>query len=1060
MKKYYTIFIFLFFSSLLLSAQNELTVSGTITDKNTGETLIGASVGVSGASVGAVTDIDGKYTINVKGPKSTLEFVYIGYKKQTVAVTKSGTVDVALEPDVFVLDDVVAIGYGSMKKSDVTGAIASVSGDKLKLAPTAGVDQALQGRLAGVTVNANSGQPGAAATIRIRGIGTVNDASPIFVVDGVMVDNINFLSTSDILSTEVLKDASATAIYGSRGANGVILITTKKGSSDGKTNVSYEMYVGFQNRWKKLDLMGRDDFARIKAQFTGTTSELQDYFDTGNKETFNLWVQNNFTGKSSIYFPQIMTSTNPTGFDYSSVDTDWQDAVFRKNAFMQNHYLSVDGGTKMSSYAISANYFSQDGTLIGSNFERMTLRANSSHQVRKWLKVGENLSFSKVNYKNVQNNNANSSILNSAITMSPWDPTHYPTGTMSYVPRNNPLYPNGRDLSGQIAASSNFKNVVNPFTMVDNYHPVNESKRWVGDIFVEISPLKGLTLRGDVSMDLSDGNSSLSQGVWNYSTGDNSSKNFYSASMNETNNITYEATANYVKDFDKHSLNVTVGTTREDYSYHDLSGSGTPKSTIAMDDWSLGGLSRDSMSIMPNVGESWSTNRRISALGRVFYSYDNKYLATVTYRRDGSSKFPVNNKWGNFPSMSLAWRASEEPFFKPLKTKLDMLKVRLGWGKIGNDKVLNSAFVPLITMGPTFVDYPFGKDQVLASGASMLSYPGNGKWEVSESWNLGVDFASANSKWYGNVDLYIRDTKDMLMIARNPAHVGYRYSIMANVGQVRNQGIELMLEYRDKISDLNYSLSGNMSMVHNKLTHLNYGDRVWEEGNKMINDENLPLKTFWLYEYAGVFKSQEEIDSYVNSKGEKIQPDAKPGDARYIDVNGNGTFDDSDKKDFGSAFPWLTYGFNATLDYKGFDLQLFFQGVYGNKIYNAVREKTEGYGDTSNLSTAMNDVWSESNPDGSIPLPSPLGGSANAYSSTRFLENGAYLRLKNIQLGYNMPSRILKSISIQSLRLYVSVSNLVTFTKYTGYDPEVGNGVDYGNYPQSRTFMLGTKINF
>jgi len=1053
MKKYLTLLFFLL-GYVAAFSQGGITISGKITEKDSNEELIGVSVGVKGTTIGTMTDVDGNYSISIPSGKGILVFSYLGYTEQERNVSKSETINIVLSPDNFMLDEVVAIGYGTMKKSDLTGAVSSVSGDKLRVTPVSGVDQALQGRIAGVTVNANSGQPGARANIRIRGIGTVlGGADPLFVVDGVMVDNIDFLSPSDIQSTDVLKDASATAIYGSRGANGVILITTKQGNTNSKTNITYEAYAGWQSRWRKLDLMGRDDFARIKSVFTFTEEELEDYFANGNRNAFNEWIQGNFTGNKSYYFPQIMDQSHPNGFDYSSVDTDWQDEVFNKNAFMHNHYLSVDGGNEKSTYLISANFFDQDGTIIGSNYKRLTLRVNTSHKVREWLKVGQNLSFTNSTGRNAQNNNANSSILSSAIAMAPWDPARYPQGARSY---KNPTYPDGKDLSGQISASSNFKNVYNPIAMVAHSHPKDKWERWVGDIYLELKPIQGLTLRGDVSMDVSNGEKRLFKDKYEYSSYDLVKKNYFEASMVKYKTIIYEATANYTKTIGKHDFNAMIGTTREDYTISGISGSGASILNPKENNWDLNNVTTDKTA----TGEERAQSRRISVLGRLHYSYDNKYLATFNFRRDGSSRFPASDLWGNFPSMALAWRTSEEPFFEPLKSVFDSFKFRFGWGRIGNDNVGNLSFIPKITNNSeVFVGYPLGNGQEVYKGATLLNYPGAGKWETNEQWNVGIDFTTLNGRLYGNVDAFLRNTKEMLMNMFPPAHVGYRHGVVANAGEARNKGIELSLEYRDKAGDFEYSVAGNTSFIKNELVKLNEGEKIWSYGNIVLNDEGYGINTFWGYKYDGVFKNQEEIDAYVNDKGEKIQPNAQPGDARFKDVNGDGIFSELDKTDIGNPFPWLTYGLNASLAYKGFDLQLFFQGVHGNEIYNAVRLRTESKGDEATLSTDMKNVWSASNPDGNIP--NPFGNSINRDPSSRFVENGSYLRLKNIQLGYAIPKSLIKNVGINSIRIYVAATNLFTITDYKGYDPEVGGaGVDYGNYPQARTYTIGAKFNF
>lgn len=1080
MKKIFILFLVACMFSLNLYSQNEITVSGKITDKNTKEEMIGVTVMVKGTSHATVSDQDGNYSLRIPLAKGTLVFSYLGYQTTEVNVSKSQKLDVEISQDAFMLNEFVAIGYGKMKKSDLTGAVGSISGDQLKIAPVSGVDQALQGRLPGVSVNANSGQPGAAADVRIRGIGTVlGGAGPLYVVDGVMTDNIGFLSPSDIQSTEVLKDASATAIYGSRGANGVILITTKQGTAGQKANITYEAYAGWQNRWRKLDLMNASDFAYYRSYLDnyyvdGVTIDpiLQQYYDTGDHNYFNQWLQNNLIG-GQVYFPAAKTATRPNGFDYAAVDTDWQDEVFKSNAFMQNHYLSIDGGGDKSTYAISANYFKQDGTMIGSWYKRLTLRANSSHKVNNWLKVGENLSFSTSSNRNAANNNANYSVLTSAISMAPWDPVRYPEGTVSYSGRdaNGNRYPNGRDLSGQLSASSNFKNTYNPFSALETTLPTDKWERWVGDVYAEITPVSGLTLRGDVSIDLSNGETSLAKKNYMYSSYDKSDDKFYSAQMQKYRTIIYETTANYGRSIGKHDFNAMLGTTLEEYRYHTINGSGIPLNSMDWEDWTLGNLSSyykvsptdGSITMVAGTGESFDARRRISFIGRLHYGYDSKYLATFSFRRDGSSNFPQAKRWGNFPSVALAWRVSEEPFFQPAKGIFDTFKLRMGWGRIGNDQIGTNSFTPTMMISSNvFSGYGFGTPQKLQTGATMLNYPGVGQWETNEQWNLGLDFSTADGHIYGNVDLFSRDTKDMLMYVSPPAHVGYMHSIISNIGTMNNKGIEVSLEYRNKIENLNYSISANASYIRNELTKLNGGDPIYSAYQK--NDEGYAVNTFWGYRYEGIFQSTKEIDTYYSYVTDptllaSIHSNIGAGSAKYADVNKDGKIDNDDKVDLGNPFPKWTYGFNVNLDYKGFDLQIFLQGVSGNKIMNAMRQlRTENNGMNGTLSTSMKNMWTLENPSGTIPNPLLQN---NLDFSSRFVESGAYFRLKNIQLGYTLPKKILSPIGLQGMRVYAAASNLLTLTSYKGYDPEVGiNGVDYGNYPQSRVFTVGAKFNF
>lgn len=1024
---------FALFLSLIMVCQigfaQTLPITGQVVSSDDSYPLPGVSVVIKGTMQGTYTDADGYYSLDVPYG-ALLVYSSIGFHEHEHQVLKSGRIDVSLKGDAQMLEEVVAIGYGVMKKSDLTGSVASVKGDQLKKTPAAGLDQALQGVAAGVTVNASSGQPGAAAEVRIRGIGTVNNSAPIYVVDGVIVDNINYLSPNDITSTEILKDASATAIYGSRGANGVILVTTKKGSSDGKINVSIDAYAGIQNRWRAIDLMNASEFAAYMSNASGDPGQPATLEASG----IDGWVRGYLTGKSNYY---------PKNLDYSQIDTDWQDVVFKKNAVIQNYHVSVDGGSQNGYWSMSANWFDQQGTIIGSDFTRTSLRVNSAYDVAKWLRIGENLTFMTSHGRNAMNNSSSpgASILSAAIAMAPWDPDRYPAGAVSR---------NGDDMSNQISAASNFKNVTNPLSMVEHAHPSDKTERWVGDIFMEIKPLKGMIWRSDVSMDLTNTRHKLFKDAYKYSDFDKMDKNFIESSVGRYQTIMVENTLTYSRDIRKHSFSAMVGQTTEQYQYETLGGSGSSILNPVETNWYLSQATED----QNKAGDGAGRTRRFAMLGRIHYSYDSRYMLTVNFRADGSSKFKEHT-WGYFPSAAAAWRIGNEQWMKNIHW-IEDLKVRVGWGRIGNDKISENAFLlTMMNTGPTFVDYVLGQEPAFATGATILTYVNNGgKWETTEQWNAGVDFGFFNNKFTGTVDLFQRDTKEMLLGVHAPAHVGNRYSATANVGTVRNQGVEITLNHRNQLGQFAYNIGGNISFIKNELTALNGGEKVW--GDRTVCDEGLPLYTFWGYEYEGIFRTQEEIDSHLWAEGASVA--YKPGDARFRDLNNDGQINEDDKTALGNPFPWLTYGLNLGAEWKGIDLQLFFQGVYGNEIYNALRLRTEGTGNEATLSTTMRDVWSSSNPSGSIP--DPFGNPINTENSSRYVESGAYLRLKNVQLGYTLPSVWTEKIRMCRCRIYVSGSNLLTFTKYTGYDPEVGGGVDYGNYPQSRTLMLGVNINF
>lgn len=1011
-------------------------VTGKVTDAATGDSLIGVTVTVDGTSVVSITDYTGQYSISVPfaGAKSkSVTFSYMGYNDKTLTVTTTTTtLDAELEMGADVIEDVVVVGYGTMRRSDLTGAVASVDSEDLQRSPVATLDQAFAGRIAGVTVNASTGQPGAAAEVRIRGIGTVNNSAPIYVVDGVITEDIAFLNPSDIASTEVLKDASSTAIYGSRGANGVIIVTTKSGAKDRAPQISLNAYAGVQNRWNKLDLMGRDEMVSTMIAIGGVKSERDFY----NKQGFYKWLQAYRLGKSPYY---------PTNLDYSTIETDWQDEVFKANAPIQNYHLSIDGGSQRSQYSFSAGYYSQDGTIIGSNYERLTLRLNSSYNVTDWLKIGESISLINSSSRWAMNNSssAGASILSAALAMAPWDPTHYPEGSENI---------NGEDLSGRISAGSNFKNVTNPFSMVEHTHPNNQDQRLLGNIFLEATLAKGLTLRSAVSLDQTTSINRSFKDKYIYSDYDQAKKNFISASIGQGKTMFYENTLNYAWERDEHRLSAMIGQTTEEYTYYSIGGSGATITNPSENNWYLNQSTEDKS----ESGDSAARTRRFSLLGRLFYNYADRYMATINFRADASSKFP-EHLWGYFPSMAFAWRISEEEFMDDLEA-LDNLKLRFGWGRIGNDKIAEGSFTQTVHQDHlTFTGYPFGSAGELATGATVLTYVNQGgKWETTEQLNLGLDFSLWGNKLYGTVDIFERNTYDMLLSVTAPAHVGNRYAPTANVGTVRNRGVELTVGHSGTIGGgWEYDVSINGSVISNELTKLNGGERVY--GAYTICDEGLPLYSFWGYEYEGIYQSDEEVREHQWAVGE---PTERWGDARYKDQNNDGVINNDDLTAIGNAFPWLTYGANFSLRKGGWDVSLFFQGVYGNQIYNALRLRTEGDGTQSALSKTMTNVWTKENTAGTIPNPGDSGSKRNFESSSRYVEDGSYLRLKNLQVGYTLPQSVAQKVGIASCRLYLTVGNLLTFTSYTGYDPEVGGGVDWGNYPQSRTITLGTNINF
>ncbi len=1063
MKKRIFLFTLMALTGLGMWAQN-LTVKGVVMAQDEPDPVIGASVIVKGTTIGTVTDFDGNFELQAK-VGDVLQVSFMGYKSQEVKVANAGPIRVTLAPDNVMLQEVVAVGYGTMKKSDLTGAVTSIKADDLLKAPVSGLDQALQGRAAGVTVTSNSGQPGEGATIRIRGIGSaLGGNDPLYVVDGVITSDIKWLSPTDIKSMEILKDASAAAIYGSRGANGVILITTKSGG-EGKVNINFDAYWGFQNRWKKMDVLGAKDFAdtelRIGAMRDGA-SEIAYYLNNGFRPWLNLYK----LGNANV---NMISEYYPINFAYEDQVTDWQDEVFRANAFMHNYNLSFDGGSDKGHYALSASYFGQEGTIVGSNYNRFTLRLNSDFKVREWLTIGEHFSFVSYYGRNAMNNSssAGASMITAALAMAPWDPVYYPQGSVNK---------NGKDISEYYSAGSNFKNVTNPYQMAFNSEPMNRTERAVGDVFFDIKPVTGLTIHAAISADYGVVRNRTFTYPNIYTSYNASDLNFLSSSMERSLTLLEEATATYAREIGKHNFSVMVGQTWSEFNTYSIGGSGAGILNPIPSNWYLNNTTQKQTYASDGVART----RRLSFLGRAFYCYDSRYMITVNFRADASSKF-TKNPWGFFPSAALAWRLSEEPFMRDLELDwLDNIKIRAGFGQVGNDGVGSAAFqYTMFSAENVFVSYPFGPDQysgISTNGAAVLrQVDESGKWETNEQWDAGIDFSFWNGKLAGSIDYFRRDTKDALLYVNAPAQVGNMHAPVRNVGNIRNEGVEITLSHDNTVGKFHYNIGANLSYLHNELTKLNGGSPLW--GDRTKTDEGMALNSFWGYQYEGVYQTDEEaLEQLYTYTATTIGVHA--GDARYKDVNGDGKLDEDDKMVIGNPFPKISYGFNFGADFYGVDVQLFFQGVAGNSIYNAQRQMLEGDGSGYALASYMKDeVWvgytdavrssmlskgidyyELENRNGTIP--NPLGSPTNTENSTRFIEDGSYLRLKNLQIGYTLPQHITQKFRCNRLRFYATASNLFTITKYKGYDPEVGGGVDYGNYPQSRTFTFGLNANF
>lgn len=1007
---------FMVLSMNVLSAQNTITVSGVVSDVD--GPLIGASVMIPGTTTGTTTDLDGKYTLSIPSG-STLEYAFMGYVSKTQVVRNSGVVNVVLEADTNFLEETVVIGYGTVKKSDLTGAVTSVSAEDMTKTATSDALQAIQGRAAGVQVITATGDPSAQAEIKIRGRGSINNSSsPLYVVDGFPMNDINYLSPGDIASMEILKDASATAIYGSRGANGVVIITTKKGDL-GTLRVKVSAEYGIEALPNKPEMMNASEYA----------------------EMTNLAYTN------SGLAPKYASTDLGEG-------TDWFKEVMQVGRY-QNYNINLSAGSDKATTMFSATYFDREGTVKGTGFQRLNFTENTTFNVTKFLKFNVSLaaSFAK-NHSLGANGTNNSTIFLSSLIAPPnvpvWDETtDYYSGILDFrlanpagvIARNNGSSENNNLVGNFSADLKIYKDLT--FTSRFGYRYSNSFSYNYSPVYYETSNIS----------DLID--------TVNRSTG-------IGKDWTWENQLTYKHNWNNV-----HDLTVLVAMSARDNFSENWSSS---KQDLPSSDEIYRYFNAASKN--PQTSGSASELSMLSYLGRINYNLLNRYLFTASYRADGSSRFLKKNRWGFFPSGAFAWKVSEEPFFKAWNQKvLNDLKFRVGYGQIGNERI--SSNYPYLSSINQQQYYTIGSGKIRTNG-TLPGGIGNPDvmWETSEQFNVGLDFGMLNNRLTATADYYIRKTNNLLLSQSLPSISGFG-SMTRNVGGMENKGVELTITWKDKVGEFGYTVSGNVSFNKNTVTNL--GDNtslsssfsydyalidLQGQFNNVIRTEvNHPYGKFWGYEFGGIFQNQEEIDSYVGESGSKIMPNAKPGDSKYMDLNNNGKIDTGDMTFIGDPNPVATFGLTFNADWKNFDLSMLFQGVAGNDIFNASKFYFNKFdGRQNSLKSAYNAAWNGDGTSNTTPIQLAQTAensriSQNWWQSTNYVEDGSYLRLKNFQLGYTFKPTI--SNKATNFRIYFSAQNLLTFTKYSGLDPEIpNNGIDRGQYPQPRSFMLGANINF
>jgi TonB-linked SusC/RagA family outer membrane protein len=1032
MYKKITLLIALMLSVYSFAFAQSSTVKGKVSDKS-GQSLPGVTVAVKGTTTGTVTDVSGGYTIAVP-PDATLSFSFLGFATQDIPVGGQSVINVALLESATNLNEVVVVGFGTQKKAEVTGAISHVSATDLQDQQVTRVDQALQGRTSGVNVVQSSGQPGAAPTIRIRGITSINNSDPLYVIDGTVVLNggIDNINPNDIESIDVLKDASA-AIYGSRASNGVVLITTKKGRS-GVPQLSYNGYVGVQGPVTKVKLANASQYATLR-----------------NESLSNDGGAAPFANPASL-----------------GTGTNWQDEIFSNNALIQSHNLTIQGGSDKSTYYTSFGYLDQQGIIFKdiSNYKRYNFTVNTSSKIRKWLTIGENLNYSYI--RNQSNFNTNSEFggpLSSALNLDPTTPLlqtdqSIAAGYNQYAVRNAQGVPYG--ISQYVS-----QEITNPVayaqTVQGNY---GWSHNFLGNAFIEIEPLQGLKVRSQISgKQAFYGNESFSPLYYLNSSTSNTTNPSEYRETDRNLSWNWDNTASYTHSFGLHTASILIGQSIQQASSALLNGTynNVPVSSFDQRSFNFG---LPAASRIAGGGEQ-QPYKVASTFGRITYDYDQRYLLTGILRRDGSSRFGINNKYGWFPSGELGWVVTREKWF-PQSTFIDFLKVRGSYGVVGNEQSLADFAYTSIIAGGGNNNYVYGPDGLAIGYAPTRPPNPNLKWETTHSADIGLDAVLLNDLTV-TLDFYNKTTKGMLQTLSIPAYTGFSDSPFANVGNLQNKGVELEIGYKKRLTDFTFSVSGNISYNHNEITYL--GNQISYIDYGSFQASSYPLQrtavghsaySFYGFKELGVFHSQAEIDAYTRN-GAKIQPDAKPGDFKWQDNNGNGVIDQGDRQFLGSPIPTWNYGVNLSANYKGFDFHLFGQGVWGNKIFQAYRRLDVP---AANYTIAALNAWTPANASSNYPRLSDADPNGNFKNPSDFyLQSGAYFRIKTLQIGYTIPKASLQKSTLSRLRVYVSSNNLLTVTGYTGYDPEVGTvnnnnifGVDRGIYPQARSFLLGLDV--
>ncbi|MCX2679485.1 TonB-dependent receptor [Galbibacter sp. EGI 63066] len=1011
--------LLLFFGSPLLFANDadaiQLTVSGQVTSATDGMPLPGVSIMVQGTTQGVVTDFDGNYEIGSVASDAVLEFSYIGFSTQSISVDGRSTINITLSEDLEQLDEVVVVGYGTQSRQKVTGALSSIKSEDIVTQGSAGVEKALQGKVPGVQVESAGGNPGSGVRIMIRGTGSLGNNDPLYIVDGVQVNDINNLNPTDISSMDILKDASAAAIYGSRAANGVVIITTKTGRS-GENVIDFSTYYGFQTITNRMDVLNASEWATVSN-----------------------------AAHDNAGLPRLELAENPESLGKG---TDWQDEIYR-TAPIKNYTLSASGGGENYTYSLSGGYIDQDGIVKKTGYNRWNLRLKST-LTKGRFKLGQSVILSKEHWRRAEGlGGQGGNAVGSAPKMIPVFDVYNPDAVGGYGGAYGPVV-----------------DIASPVAQLNLREPETDTKKAILNAFVEVDIVAGLKYKFNAGYTSTEGHDYTY--TYPYEVGalfTNQDSDLYERRF-ETDYILAENTLNYEKTFGKHSVNALVGYTFQNTEFRELTGSksGMPPGVFVL----------DAGTVNAAAGSNAWENSLVSYLGRLTYSFDDRYVVTGIIRRDGSSRFGSSNRFGNFPSLAFAWNISNESFFESIKPTVSNAKLRASYGVLGNQEFDDYRYSPAISLNTNYVT---GQGQTLWPGAIQTAFATPDiKWETSKTLNIGADIGFFNRKLQFIFDYFVKENSDVLLQVPIPNSTGASgNSPFINAGQITNKGFETSLSFNNTHGDFSYQITGTLAAVDNEVDYLGTGSQQIFGGqpthhgaSATVTQAGLPVGSFYLIKTDGIFNSTEEVNAHT-SNGELIQPNAQPGDIKFVDHNGDGQIDQDDRQFLGSPTPDFTYGLGANFAWKGFDMNLFFQGTQGNKIYNGIRQDLEGMNLEYNYAKSTLNAWAVDNQNTNIPRAVINDPNLNSRTSDRFLEDGSYFRFKTLQLGYTIPSKVLESVKINKLRIYLSLDNVFTITDYSGYNPDLGRtgsvldrGVDFGHvaYPLSRTLLTGVELSF